>query len=265
MTEYYHPKWCILIYSLLGFFIAYSGITLNPEIDSEGLDEMNGFWKDLKRSGREIWQIRHIPEIYRVLLYIILRACVTPSFGDFWYYYLTNVKGFSQIVIGFMSVIGNISLLIGSVLYSKYFFKWEFRTILTQSNIIVFIGGILGVIFIHGYHKLIGLGDIFFYAIQAFFEDALLLAFIDLPCMVLFAKVIPKNIEGTVFAFLTGTINFGNGNISPITGSVLNDTFVKVTRDNMSNSNFVQLVWIETLSSLIPILFLKLIPLKKDI
>jgi MFS-type transporter involved in bile tolerance (Atg22 family) len=33
MTEYFHPKWCILIYSFLGFFIAYSGITLNPEID----------------------------------------------------------------------------------------------------------------------------------------------------------------------------------------------------------------------------------------
>ena len=95
MTEYYHPKWCILIYSFLGFFIAYSGIKLNPEIDKEGLDDMNGFWVDLKRSGRDIWEIRKIPEIYRVLLYIVLRAMVTPSFGDFWYYYLTNVKDFS--------------------------------------------------------------------------------------------------------------------------------------------------------------------------
>lgn len=83
--------------------------------------------------------------------------------------------------------------------------------------------------------------------------------------MVLFAKVIPKNIEGTVFAFLTGTINFGNGIISPITGSVLNDVFVDVTRDNMKNSNMVKLAWIEAYTSLIPIVFLKLIPLKKDI
>ena len=55
MTEYFHPKWCILVYSMLGFFIAYSGIKLNPEIDREGLDEMNGFWTDLKRSGRDIY------------------------------------------------------------------------------------------------------------------------------------------------------------------------------------------------------------------
>jgi hypothetical protein len=183
---------------------------------------MNGFWLDLKRSLRDIYEIRRIPQIYRVLAYIILRSVVTPSFGDFWYYYLTNVKEFSQIAIGFMSVIGNISLLLGSVMYSKYFFKWEFRTILTQSNVIVFVGGIIGVIFILNLHQYIGLNDVFFYGIQSFFEDALLLAFIDLPCMVLFAKVIPKNIEGTVFAFLTGTINFGNGVVSPTTGSLIN-------------------------------------------
>jgi Na+/melibiose symporter-like transporter len=131
MTEYFHPKWCMLIYSMLGFFIAYSGITLNPEIDQEGLEDMNGFWIDLKRSVKDIWEIRRIPEIYKVLLYLLLRCLVTPSFSDFWYYYVTNIKGFSQIVVGMIAVVGNVSLLIGSVMYSKYFFKWEFRTILT--------------------------------------------------------------------------------------------------------------------------------------
>ena len=33
MTEYFHPKWCILVYSLLGILIAYSGLNLNPKID----------------------------------------------------------------------------------------------------------------------------------------------------------------------------------------------------------------------------------------
>jgi hypothetical protein len=61
MTEYYHPKWCILIYSCIGFFIAYSGIMLNPEIDKEGLDDMQGFMKDLKRSAGDIYKIRKIP------------------------------------------------------------------------------------------------------------------------------------------------------------------------------------------------------------
>jgi len=61
MTENFHPKWCLLIYSILGWFIAYSGWKLNKKIDQEGLDEMNGFFKDVKRSFIEIWQIRKIP------------------------------------------------------------------------------------------------------------------------------------------------------------------------------------------------------------
>ena len=61
MTEYYHPQWCILIYSCIGFFIAYSGSMLNPEIDKEGLDDMQGFMKDLKRSAGDIYKIRKIP------------------------------------------------------------------------------------------------------------------------------------------------------------------------------------------------------------
>jgi hypothetical protein len=60
-TQYFHPKWCILIYSILGFFITYTGLILNPEIDKEGLLEMKGFFKDLKRSIYDIWEIRRIP------------------------------------------------------------------------------------------------------------------------------------------------------------------------------------------------------------
>ena len=165
MTEHYHPKWCILIYSVIGFFIAYSGIKLNPEIDREGLEAMNGFVKDLKRSAYDIYEIRRIPEIYKVLIYIILRGLLVPSFGDFWYYFVINIKEFTQFEYGMMSVIGNISLMIGAACYSRYFYKWEFRYILTVSNVIGFIGGVLGAAFVLDLHKIIGLSNIFFYGI----------------------------------------------------------------------------------------------------
>ena len=37
--------------------------------------------------------------------------------------------------------------------------------------------------------------------------SAIALAFTTLPLMSLFAKITPKRIEGTIFAFLTGTWN----------------------------------------------------------
>ena len=95
MTEYFHPKWCILIYSILGFFIAYSGIMLNKDIDREGLSEMNGFFTDLKKSIKELWEIRKIPEIYKVILFILLRGFLSPSFGEFYYYFIKDIKHWS--------------------------------------------------------------------------------------------------------------------------------------------------------------------------
>jgi len=91
------------------------------------------------------------------------------------------------------------------------------------------------------------------------------MAFYDLPMMVLFAKVIPKNIEGTVFALLTGTINFSGGVLSPLIGSMFNDAFLGVTTENMKTSNMITVNWIETFTSLIPILFLGLIPLRSRV
>ena len=44
----------------------------------------------------------------------------------------------------------------------------------------------------------------------------------SLPLLSLFAKVTPPRVEGTIFAFLTGTMNFGNTVISPGMGTFIN-------------------------------------------
>lgn len=48
------------------------------------------------------------------------------------------------------------------------------------------------------------------------------LAFTNLPILAFFVKVVPKQIEGTVFAFLTGTINLSNQVIAPMVGVFIN-------------------------------------------
>jgi hypothetical protein len=80
--------------------------------------------------------------------------------------------------------------------------------------------------------------------------------------MVLFAKIIPKNVEATCFAFLTGTINL-MGTLSGIIGAWINEKFVGVTQEDMSG--YWKLLAIMYTTSLIPILFLSLIPSRKEI
>ena len=83
--------------------------------------------------------------------------------------------------------------------------------------------------------------------------------------MVLFAKVTPKHIEGTVFALLTGMSNLANSVLSPAAGGIVNDLFVHVTKDNLTSENFVFLILIECACSLLPLLFMTLIPLRSNV
>jgi len=83
--------------------------------------------------------------------------------------------------------------------------------------------------------------------------------------MVLFAKVTPRHIEGTVFALLTGMSNFANFVLAPAAGGIVNDLFVDVTNENLSSDNFVFLIMIECGCSLLPFLFMFLIPLRSSV
>ena len=90
----------------------------------------------------------------------------------------------------------------------------------------------------------LGLNDIVFYGFFSLFGDALLLSFLNLPAMALFAKVTPKHIEGTGFALLTGTINLADSVIMPLMGSLYNDLFVGLTNENIDKSKMSTLIWI---------------------
>lgn len=81
-----------------------------------------------------------------------------------------------------------------------------------------------------------------------------------LPTLALFAKITPHGIEATVFALLTGTTNLSSIIISPNIGVWLNEKFVHVTAENLSNYKF--LVLISLTSTLFGFLLLPLIPLK---
>lgn len=93
--------------------------------------------------------------------------------------------------------------------------------------------------------------------------DVFILAFTMLPTMVLFAKITPDHIEATIFAVLTGMFNFCNGWISPNMGILINQSFVGVSSGNLQN--YYVLVMITLGMSLTPLIFVRLIPLKRDL
>ena len=83
--------------------------------------------------------------------------------------------------------------------------------------------------------------------------------------MALFAKITPKRVgvEGTVFAFLTGTSNFDQAVLQPMIGAWINYQFVGVNKDDQSGYPTLCLITL----CLAPIGFalVFLIPKKEDI
>lgn len=84
-----------------------------------------------------------------------------------------------------------------------------------------------------------------------------------LPTLALFAKITPTKIEGTVFAFLTGTSNLASIIISPLVGVWINDHFTHVTANDLSN--YKNLCLIGIVSSFLGFLIIPLIPKKEEI
>ena len=74
----------------------------------------------------------------------------------------------------------------------------------------------------------IGVIDIIFIIFTDVVFGCLALALNVLPSLALFAKITPPGVEGTIFAFLTGTWNLADGVVSPMIGAWINKTFVGV-------------------------------------
>lgn len=80
--------------------------------------------------------------------------------------------------------------------------------------------------------------------------------------MVLFAKMIPSNIESSMFAMLTGLMNLSNGFTSKMLGNFINE-FVGVHESNLKD------LWIlyvaQAVCSLLPLFFISLVPKKAEV
>ena len=118
------------------------------------------------------------------------------------------------------------------------------------------IGAFLNFMFAKRWNLEIGIPDMaFLFATDVIFSVISVILY-SLPILALFAKITPPRIEGTIFAFLTGTMNFANAIIAPNVGTFENHEFVGVNKKDLSN------YWVLTLIALIgTILTFALLPL----
>ena len=80
--------------------------------------------------------------------------------------------------------------------------------------------------------------------------------------MVVFSKIVPKNIEATCFALFTSTSNLG-GLISGLIGTAINNLYVGVSDDQLNNYYILNII--SYVTGILPIFFLYYVPTQKTI
>jgi hypothetical protein len=186
-----------------------------------------------------------------------------PSFGYFAYYFSINIVAFSKFTVSMLTLIGFITLLTGTMAYERFLKNYEVRRLLQWNLLIGTLGSFIQLIFAMRLNLQLGISDLVFVIVSSVITDTLSTAFSQLPVLVLFAKITPKNIEATVFALFTGVLNLSAIVISPNMGILINDLFVGVRLDSLSD--YYKLVFIQLFLSLVPLALMHLIPLKQEI
>ena len=202
-------------------------------------------------------------EIFCVVIYFLLDGLTNPSFADFSYFFLLNVIGVSKFMFAMIVLIGQICSVIGVILYEQFLKEVEVRTVLFWNVILTIIGAWLNYCFAMRWNLAIGIPDYCFLIFTDVVFGAIATAFATLPIMALFAKITPARIEGTMFAFLTGTSNLDQGVMQPAMGAWINYQFVGVSKDDQSG--YPTLCLISFFCAFIGFALLPLIPLKESI
>lgn len=181
-------------------------------------------------------------EIYCIVIFFLLRGVLNPSFEEFSYFFLLNVIGISKLVFAIIVLIGQICHIIGALIYKAFFRNVDTRTMILFAMVTTCTSTFLNFCFAKRWNLAMGIGDMFFIFFTDVVFNTVSTVLYTLPILALFAKITPKKIEGTIFAFLTGTMNFASSVISPSVGAFINHKFVGVNKRDLSNYSTLILI-----------------------
>lgn len=174
-----------------------------------------------------------------------------------------NVVQFSKFQYAMLNVFSNLSTTLGSICYNKYLKDYEVRDLMRWGLYMNIAAGVANLLWVKRVNLDYGISDTLFSITTDVVVGTLSLAFRMMPTMILFAKITPPHLEATCFAFLNAIISFMYGVICTRTGTFINDTFIGVTSNDLSN--FSMIAWVLIVTRFLPLGLVWLIPLKKDI
>lgn len=202
-------------------------------------------------------------EIYFLVIFFIVKAIICPTFEEFSYFFLMNVIGVSKLFFAVLVCIGQFCHLIGALVFRAFCRNIGTRTMVIWAMVATATGTFLNFVLAKRWNLEIGIDDMIYVVFTDVVFNVLSTLLFTLPVLSLFAKITPPKIEGTIFAFMTGTLNFSSTVISPGIGTFINYQFVGVNKNDLSN--YSTLILIQLIGNLLTFALIPLIPTKEMI
>ena len=206
--------------------------------------------------------IVNVPEYRNIIIYLLLQAFLMPSFGAYGYYFMLDVVKVSKFTFSALRVYEFVGLFIGVQFYRLFFTKYEVRTLLLIFTGIMIILAPINYIFARRLNVKWGIPDMAIILFTDGISEVIFMAMILLPMAAMFTKICPRNIEATSYALLASVANI-RGAISAAIGTLINDAFLHVTKKDLSG--YWKMCLIGSFCSLIPVIFIFLVPTQKQI
>jgi predicted MFS family arabinose efflux permease len=134
---------------------------------------------------------------------------IAPSYGDPLFYFYTNELKFTPNIMGRLKLIYGLASVIGIWIFNRFLRNIGFKRIMWVTTILSMMFNMLSIVLVERINKKFGIPDYIF----CMTADALTTALAEintLPLLVLACNICPKNIEGTLYAFLMSVINMGS-------------------------------------------------------
>lgn len=191
-----------------------SGNTRSERSGSISSDNLNKLtptksapYQSLKDQLDLLFSLLRNDRIYKPVIFIFL-FMMTPSYSDPLFYFYTDVLRFSPIIMGRLKLVYGVASVLGIFLYNKVLKNVGFKKIVFYTTILYIFFNLLTIVLVLRLNQRYGISD-FYFCMTA---DALTTALGEIntmPLLVLACNICPKNIEGTLYAFLMSVINLG--------------------------------------------------------
>lgn len=171
--------------------------SFNNSIKNSIYANSNSFWSYLKKV-----------EVYKPILFIFFYM-IQPSYSGPLFYFYTNILKFSPYTMGRLKLVYGAASVLGIFIFFRYLRKVEYTDIIWTSTILAVIFNFLKILVVTRLNIKIGISDFWFCLITDSLTTALT-EITTLPLLVMACNICPKNIEGTLYAFILSIMNLGS-------------------------------------------------------